>query len=751
VSDWTFDKSVAPGGRYQLWITRHDAGGRATNVTSFRRAPTQLGPYSSADPFGDAAAEFTFPNITPMDDLSAPDLHPWLAYYADVDLFWVPSLPAGLPGFTREPPSINPITGRLDVITPSVMRNPAGLLVPGDPRIKVWEGFLASREWTADGSSASLTVQCQGANFQLDRYLQKPFFPPQPWPLELLIADAFDHKRKPDLRMLPLRIVFPPGWTFKMPRHTESTTYTPVGHPGANWSGYCSRQTGAWEHCLTGFVQDQLTGMITDERSGVTPGNQWTITHSRASSHSPRGREPMLQVRDRYRTPDFSVWVGTPGLDVRLSEDSTQSENIIYGEGTDSDGTMWRNAVISNDGGRTDYLPLAASRNVWPPSAANAKSGFTSEAMLKLGDGFSQVQGVSIAKQQLARDEQPGYSGSLTLRTDPSVHMPKALIRAGMTMLLKGFLGTGDSGVAFHISAVSTKPMDGSVELTVDSRYRDLLTVQEALNRARDPLSPIKMLQVNRTSVLLEDLQTPWDYHAGSGYVPRATTEFHRTKPAAEVFPYVSWRQAHPPLHYPQYYVKVNAAAPHRTGRWTQQPVAILTSEQGSIVRTEFACCDLYGRPLKVPFHVSIYYVNVHPGDMPHSNRDALGPSPYIDNAFEKIDPATGQAWDTDTFLAPEESFIIGWGNRSAGIYNRAGFWPGRESVGGKATGLLVDEAPWPFNNVTGVGNHGYLTHPLPGQRQATSAISLYAMFYCEYSAPVYFQGRLYRLNPGPK
>jgi hypothetical protein len=348
-----------------------------------------------------------------------------------------------------------------------------------------------------------------------------------------------------------------------------------------------------------------------------------------------------------------------------------------------------------------------------------------------------------VAKQSLARDSDPGWTGSITLATDPSASLSRWQIRAGMTMLLKGFLGSGNTGMPFHISAVSVKPEDGTVELTVDTRFRDLLTVQEAFERTRDPLTPVKMLQVNRQSVMIPDVQAPWDYTAGSGYVPRASKGFHDYVPLNTGFPYQSWSLKHSPLHYSSWYVKCDAGSPDRNHRWAG-PISVLTSEKGEILRTEFACYDQYGYVLKIPFHVSFYYLPVGPSAMP---RDAQGPSPYIDNAFESVNPKTGQPWPKGNYLQPPDSFIVGWGNRQNGIYNRAGFSPGSEADRNSPTGLFVDGATWSYDNT---GNRAYQTNPIkPGYKQTAAAITLYAMLYAEHSESVYFMGRLYHANPG--
>jgi hypothetical protein len=740
---WSFSDLKFPGGEFRLVITKLTRGGKATDVTMVRGAPTQISDYSSSDPFGDSTAVLTFPSLTPFDDFDAPDLVTWLGPYSNVDIYWVPSVPLTDDYPMGVVPRIDPFTGQADVIAPD------HLYVAGVKgalnRKTVWEGFIASIDLADDGGG-QLQVQCQGANFQLDRYLQKPFYPARPWPLEKLIADAFDRTHKPQLRTQNLKTVFPTGWSNVAPSYTgrSANVYAPVVKPGSKWTGYTSRNTGAWEHTLTGFVQDALTNLITDKDSGVTPGNQWTIQHLRAGVGNLRGRQPVLMVRDRFRAADFTVQLGAPGVKCRLSSDTTQSENVIYGDGTDLNGQVWRNAVISDDGSRTDYLPLAASRDVYPPSAkaSTASRGtFVSEAFTKFGTGFSQEQATTVAKSQLARDQDPGWSGTIILTSDPSEAMPRWLIHAGMTAKLLSFRGTGADGMNFHVSAVKANPMEGSVELTVDTRYRDLLTVAEAMQRTRDPLTPVRMLQVNKTSVMIEDVQAPWDYSAGSGFIPRASTQFYKQKPTVQTFPYRDWARRHPPLHFPHWYVHVNANASKRASRWTRVPV--LTAEKGSIARTEFWCVDAYGRPAKVPFHVSFYKTYVTPSDMP---RDGSGPSPYIDGAFESVNPATGQIWDAGNFLAPNTQFITGWGNRADGVYNRAGFSPGSEAEGGSPTGLLFDDATWTFDNTE---NPDYAKYAAPGTRQKASAITIYAMIYCEHGTDVYFGGRLYRQNPG--
>jgi hypothetical protein len=485
--------------------------------------------------------------------------------------------------------------------------------------------------------------------------------------------------------------------------------------------------------------------MITQNDSGVKPGNSWTMNQERQDiSEGKPGRLPYIEVRDVDRPQDWEVWLGTPGITMNFSRDGTQMANIIYGDGTSVDGTTWRNAVLSINGARTDYRPLAWDDRIWPytNNKSFASHAFAAEAYLKFGTGFSQSVAHGSAEKTLQRDLDPGWTGSMTLSINPQSDVNKWQIRAGHTVKVRGIAGTGEGGIRFHIAEVNCSPQDGTVALTLDSKYRDLLNLEEAMSRTRDPLTPVKMLQTNKTSVMIEDIQAPWDYNAGSGLMPLDSKNFWFNKPRAVLYPYASWLKSHPPSKYPQYYAHVNANATARKDRWTRIPV--LTSEKGTIRRTEVICVDHDGNILRVPYHLSIYYINVTPSAMP---RDGDGPSPFIDNAFTSINPTTGQPWvDGDITHGPDPSYIIGWGGRINGHYNRAGFWPGSETAGHPVTGLFVDEEPWSFDNHN---NANYDPNKSLGQKQDVKGITLYVMFYCVFTQDVYFVGRLWRQEPG--
>lgn len=704
---WGFTRQTGDVGRFQIVFSK--PGGRPVDVTFFRGAPTNLVSFSSGDPFGDSTAVIAFPQIGGFDDLDGTDVGAWLGDFANVDIYWV----SYAPGTDEVDPRTNAQT--LQVASAQ----------------KVWEGYVASMEFTQDESKSSLSVQCQGALFQLDRYMEKPAYPPRPIPHETLIQAVFDPTTRPHLRTQPLTIEWPIAWALKIPwpEGGKKTIWTIDGMIGAKYTGFSTRDTGSWSPSLTGFVQDLLSVMYTDFDSGTVPGNQWTIRKD-------IGRKPVLYVRDRFRPADFSLWFGQVGLTCSFTRDTTSMANVIYGDGTDTAGVGWRNAVISDDGSRTSYQPLAASGDVYPiaDNPGFSRTAFTVEKRYSYGPGFGLVQARDSAQKSLARDMEPGWSGTITLKVDPSPTFSRWMIRAGMTMKLQGFAGSGVAGISLHIAEVQASVEAGTVTMTVDTRYRDLLNLEESRVRARDPMTPSRMLKVGQRSQIIEDMLAPWDYTAGSGFVKRASLGFFNSKPEDMRFPWVDWLKAFPPQTNGQYYVPVRADHDDKNRRWTLgTSVPILLSEKGTIIRTEIVCCNDQGEIVPAKFHFSIYKTAVTLSAMPM--KDGIH-DPFEQDAFESV-PLTGGQFPSGSWNPADVQLLVGWGNAA----QPAGYSPGRFSDGDDPTGLLVDEAPWTFDLSS---NPNFPLSNQPG-KVPPSVVTAYGAFYAEWTEPVYFIGRLWR------
>lgn len=764
MNTWRVTRTAAVGGRFLVLMSQ--PGGALADVTFFRGAPVKI-TYSSGDPFGDSVATLGFSQASVFDDRYAADVAPVLADDAAVDIWWVPAMPVPAdwpPGSVGSTSDLalwqNPLTGVADQLAPSwnytvVTHSGTKSLARGAKRrgTKVWEGFVTSQEVSSSPTGDELNLQCQGALYQADCYLAKPQYPTRPQTLESLIDMVFNRTLRPHLRTGAFRINWPANWSLKAPPYDKDldNSFLPNVAPGTLWTGYTSRQTGSWDHALTSYVAQMLAVMLVKPGSGTTPGYQWTVRHAHEGDPLyPAGRTPYLSVRDKQRPFDFAVWAGIPGVQFNLTRDATQRADVIYGTGTDLAGTTWSNQLIATNGTRTDYKPLAASALVYPVvgNYQLTPSRITREQYVQYGSGFSEVDGIAAAGQALGREMDAGWSGSVTLSVDPSASLSRWTITAGMSMGLLGFRGTGADGLRLHVSQVQADVEAGTVELTVDTRYRDLLTLSEALNRTRDALTPAKLLSLNKNSVTIEDIQMRWSDAKGSGYVPGDAHLGAKHRPVSQGFPYRAWAAKWPPKLKPSWYVMCKAndtKQPGHKGRWSV-PVLVRMSEKGTIRRSEFACYNQHGQLLAVPFHVSLYYVggatNNDVSIMPHTPAGNFDPLTMV-GAFEQTDPSTGEVW-TDPFhydsVAP--IFAMGWGNRE----QPAGYSPGLKTQGGHPTGMLVDESAWTFDCSANNTNYNKLAK---AGDQAVRNISLQVFFYCDYSEPVYFTGRLFVQNAG--
>lgn len=141
---------------------------------------------------------------------------------------------------------------------------------------------------------------------------------------------------------------------------------------------------------------------------------------------------------------------------------------------------------------------------------------------------FGQVgkaQGVIAANAMLARDQEPGYLGRITLNADPE-EGSRFEIRAGDNIKLRDFRGTNHTtGTLFHISEVTVDYQSGQVSLSVDTKARDLLTLSAIWERERNvtAISRDPRDLKNRPVSTLPSDRPNWDCESGSGVIPKTT------------------------------------------------------------------------------------------------------------------------------------------------------------------------------------------------------------------------------------
>lgn len=558
----------------------------------------------------------------------------------------------------------------------------------------IWEGLVTSIEIDGGADDSSVTLTCIGALYQIDFYVAQPKYYPRPLRHEDLIKVQMQPGHRTHLRTGNFKHTFPSWWTVK--------------DQNQNVTGYTTRFSGDWGRCLTGFVQDLLAVMQYED------GSQWTLLKD-------VGRVPHLQLRDTH-TIHWTASVMSPGVEVGLTRDLSQVINVVYGEGIDSGGTTWRNAVIRGHGEKTDYHPLSYDSQVHPhkrnPDFSNDLLRI--ETHINFGEGYDFETGVDIANRRIQREREPGWAGTVTLSLDPE-EGSRFLMKAGQNILLKHFRGTGEDGILFHISECEIDPLGGSVTLKVDTRFRDLLTLEEALMRNNDAKTPSRLLRINRKSQVFDDTKIPWDYSVGSGFIPTKahTLPWGTEKP---LYPWVSWTKKYPPKKHQYAYVAVDATNKDVKKRWAF--TTIYAASKGYIRMSEFVAVNENGDPVNVPFHVSIYTgastsYEVMPRDPVTGERH-----PFWPGAFQPVSETVED--NVPDLLA------VGWGDGD----QKAGYWPKLESEAAPPTGRLKEEGQWWFE-------HDAVISPEP---------ILVVAFYVDnddvpagHTGPIYFMGRLWK------
>lgn len=734
-SQQVLDRSLA--GSHRIKVTAPRAATK--DVTYFRGVPTQISSYAYGDPFGPSTASISFPQITCFDAPGSGDLA-WLRAGANVDIDWK------------------------DAETGALTR--------------LWEGYIVSFTYSADDNSSSVAVQCKGALFQADNFEAYPEFPDRPYPYEMVIRRGLDPHLHPTLRTHPLKINFPADWSTVVPDpKTEPEYMRPYGvKKGQKWTGLTTRTTGSWNKMLTGQIQSLLSLMYTRD------GSQWTVTLN-------ANRHPVLHVRQiKYEADETTMrlTVGQPGVKVEITEDWSQAANVYYGQGQDVGGSAFNNSVISTDGTHTSYTPFAALRQVYPATTANAwhdPAVDRIETHVQFDSGMSPQQCTNVALSQLQRSAHPGWTGNVTIQVDPEVNgatFSRFKIKPGRTLLLYGFRGHHD-GLLVHVAEVTVNVEDGTVEMTVDSKFRDLLTISQVRNRARDALTTLRALRVGNFSPIIKDQRKPWDYAAGSGIMPMGAKDlFLNHAQEADDFPWAELTRKYPPRTHPHYYIHIpppnhsnwnhNWSGLDQSGKakWAttnQFGIPVLFAETGTIRLSQVVALDAQGRVMPIRFHVSFYWasgINIASMPMvPQNNTGGyLGPQvakwwndhrahggqhyPFFPGAFESV-RADGAPIGAGSLTNKQQTLVIGWGN----YFQGAGYYPGLQSEGAKPTGLLLDEQTWDFDTTQAQGH--FQLRPDKANPQNKEAGRLYVMIYAEANrdAPVYFLGRFFRSEPG--
>jgi hypothetical protein len=316
------------------------------------------------------------------------------------------------------------------------------------------------------------------------------------------------------------------------------------------------------------------------------------------------------------------------------------------------------------------------------------------------------------------------------------------------------------------VSSIAT----GTTTLTVDSKFRDALTVEEVRLRGRDALSVSRMLIGGQFAPLIPDGMFPWSYEQGSGYIPsnpvHSSVKLFSGMPREVSFPWQDWTRRRPPKDskWRSCYIRIGPTRPNADQNWATQHsvwgsevgIPIKMAAAGTVRLLQLAAYDKNGAVMKVPFHVSFYTIgSVNPKSTPAipANQVHLFPPyaaaqhyPFVVDGWETYHP-DGSLVDPNV---PQPTQTVGLLRAYGTSYQRAGYFPGDSNQGDAPTGLLVDETQWTFD-LTKVADG--LFDPYHAEKNLTNkkAGLIYMLIYCDAQGAdeVFFTGRLFRSEIG--
>lgn len=255
------------------------------------------------------------------------------------------------------------------------------------------------------------------------------------------------------------------------------------------------------------------------------------------------------------------------------------------------------------------------------------------ETQINFYDGLNAADGAVVAQRALDVFSDPGITGQITLTTDPQLldgtGFARQKITAGKAILVQGLFGNRN-GTLFHITEHSFSNDSNTVNLTIDSKYRDQLTVQEVRKRGKDSLIVSQLLGLGKYQPSINDLLFPWSYELGAGYLPKFSqslwTNTNKDGISVGSFPWLNLTKNYPPSKENPAgsngsssgaYAYIPIADTTNADKNWSAPIPIVFSAKGNINNVRFAAYKADGSLYPVPFHVSLWYLAVTPSNMP--------------------------------------------------------------------------------------------------------------------------------------
>ncbi len=624
-------------GRLQLIV-----GG--VDVTFLRDVPALINDWSSVEPFGDAAASFTLPQVSEFDALGTGALAPFVGG-APVDL---------------------------------------RLVRPDGSTTSVWTGQLVEPSGETSATRGVLSCDSQGALFQADWSVKPPSFALEARDIGDVIAETMNSYESRDYGVCRavttgIRTRSRGAWTPRLSGYIQDLLSTATTPAGDQWTVAQQGRvpvirlkdrttvnatfTIGQRGITTNLSSDLLGGanVIFGEGTDID-GCRWRNT-----------KYPNLRTDDAPVYPLAAASVFTAGsattgfapfademrrsgytmasVDTYSSADAAEVRDAQSRAGILVDGIVgpqtWA-AIFQtgSDGGDLSgayFAPIAFDARVEPRlhNAQGADIGANPtfdpalprvERHINYGEGVSKAEATESALVDLARDADSGWQGTVTFATDPE-NMSRFELREGLNLLAKAHRGVNRM---LHIARASISWQAGTVTCDVDTKARDLVTLAGIRSRNKDAAQDPgrRGSSQRRSSRNTQDSTSVFDCEAGAGIIPR-----------------------------------------HAVYRRLWTVLRIPAGQVGSIARTEYASDS----------PVAAYYVGVFS-------------KPVTSNLIQSLvgDPSASESpWKAQSDALLDAGILEAWGSSS----DPAGYFPGALSEGDPLTGRFRDGAGWSYES----------------------------------------------------
>lgn len=476
------------------------------------------------------------------------------------------------------------------------------------------------------------------------------------------------------------------------------------------------------------WLADEAGGVFTKGDAtfhGSVPGgggwvSQWTIAKL-------DGRQPKLQIKNVWDV-QWTVACADQGVSHTLNRDTIMSPNVLYGEGVDPDGCIWRNTKYPNYNigtapvfGGTELKVGSTHADVIKWQRQMIASGWTDvddtgtfrQKDSNIARRFQHQAGLSetgtVNAQTWAATFQVGseagdlngcYFAPLAIRpeVDPYLYNPKGDIIGPNPAFnrniarIEGYDNYGSQVTKWEGQTSSQQRLErdypasyfGTITLRIDPEEGSRFAIKEGQN--------IKYKFFRGNNPIFHIAGVEWDWESGSVTLSVDTQ-------ARDMLTLAVMRQRirenASPVGKPS--SRASQQTEDRKITWDCESGAGIIPYQainGGLWQVNRIPCGEFGQVIGTEFttttaarmSVAVFNKAVTPAML-----QSVGASPFEQDYWESSASGVGGDFWVDWGL------IMAWGGKD----QAGGFYPGSESDGDPVTGRLVDDAGWNFEAIT--------------------------------------------------